>query len=123
MKTQAKIIVAAALCLALVGSPIAVAKGDRANTDVELTELSENPVTGEGTYEGKVRSTKRCKGGRKVTLIHDSDPPFTIGVTRTDEFGKWKIDGPVPPTGDRVIVKVSKTAKCEGAKATYEIGR
>jgi hypothetical protein len=28
-----------------------------------------------------------------VVLIHDSDPPFTIGETRTDKHGNWSIDG------------------------------
>jgi len=120
VKTQAKIIVAAALCLALVGGQTAVAGGGKAKTEVELTEVSVDPATGEGTYTGKVKSKKRCKGGRKVTVIHDSDPPFTIGETRTDEFGKWTIEGPVPPIGDRVIVKVSKSSKCKGASETYE---
>lgn len=122
MRTQAKIILAAALCLAFMGTQVATADPDKAPSSVKLTELSVDPVTHLGTYTGKVKSkNKKCRKGRKVTVIHDSDPPFIIGEARTDEFGNWGLEGPVPPSGDRIIVEVKRTIKCKGATATYEV--
>lgn len=119
MKTRVTIILVASLCFALVGSEFAVAK--KANTTVELEQISEDRATGEGTYEGKVKSPKgKCKKRRKVTLIHNSDPPFTIGETITDENGNWTITGPLPPVGDKITVKVKSTTKCKGAEESYE---
>lgn len=122
MRTHAKIILAVAICLALVGGQTVAAKGGKASTTVDLTEVEVNPQTQTGTYTGKVRSTKKkCKDRRKVTVIHDSDPPFVIGSTLTDDRGNWSLDGPVPPPGDRVIVEVKKNSKCKGTSETYQL--
>ncbi len=66
------------------------------------------PTTaGAAKYSGKVSSNKsRCRKGRKVSIYHDSDPPFLIGETETDSDGKYSFEGISPPSGDRVFVVV-----------------
>lgn len=111
------------LLLALVALVIpAVALGKAASSQVDVTEAK---ATGPDTarYEGKVKSKKgKCEKGRRVVVIHDSDPPFTIGETKTDEKGNWKLDGPYPQNSadDRIVVKLLKKPGCKGDKTDFE---
>lgn len=107
--------------LALVALAIpAVALGKTAS-QLDVTKAE---PTGPDTarYEGTVSSKKgKCEKGRRVVVIHDSDPPFTIGETETDENGKWKLDGPYPPNAndDRIVVKLKKNKKCKGDSVSF----
>ena len=109
--------------LALVAANAGTATAARAPTVVKLTSVVEG-MAGEGVYSGKVRSPRpKCRRHRLVQVIHDVDPPFVIGETRTDDDGEWTLSGPLPPHGDQVIVKVKKTRRCKGARRTYVIDR
>jgi hypothetical protein len=109
--------------IALVASSTGTATAAKAPTTVRLSSVIEG-MAGEGIYSGKVRSPRqRCKRNRLVQVIHDTVPPFLIGQTRTDGKGNWTLSGPLPPDGDRVIVKVKKTKRCKGDRTTYEIDR
>ena len=116
---RAKTTVALMLVFALVGATTAeAAKAPTKIKNVTIQEVS----SGRGEYGGKVKSPKRgCERHRKVTVVHDSDPPFVIGETFTDDEGNWELTGPLPPSGDRIIIKVKKTKKCRGASETYEV--
>lgn len=106
---------ALALLVALVAAGPAVA--GKAKTRLEVNQPKVMHDFAE--YSGKVKSKRaRCEKGRRVTVIHDSDPPFTIGETETDENGNWKLTGPYPPSAndDTIIVKVASNRKCKSAK-------
>jgi hypothetical protein len=116
---RARTTAALMLVFALVGATTAEAA--KAPTKIKSVTIQE-AGPGKGEYGGKVKSPKaKCEARRKVTVIHDSDPPFVIGETVTDDQGNWKLTGPLPPSGDRIIVKVKKTKKCKGASETYEV--
>jgi hypothetical protein len=106
----------AALAMLAAGTQIAVA--GKARTTVTITDAKPGSAPGTAKYKGKVEGKKGCEKNRKVTLIHNSDPPFTIGETTTDEDGKWEIKGNAPPASDTITVKVKSTKKCKGAKDT-----
>ena len=111
-------VLAALLAAALIAPAAGAAK---ARTEVELTDIEELRP-GDARYSGKVKSPKgRCKRNRKVTVIHNSNPPFEIGETTTDDNGRWSLSGPLPPSGDKITVKVKKNRKCKGASEVYEI--
>jgi hypothetical protein len=114
--TAATIAMLAAMLLA--GPALA----DKAKTrigDVEIEVVGPPP---EAKYSGAIKTAKRCRKGRRVKLIHDSDPPFTIGETTTDENGNWSITGayPLDSGDDRIIVKVSKSKRCKGATGSFD---
>jgi hypothetical protein len=111
-------VTAAVLCCALVVAPAALA--GKADTDVSVTNLTQN-ADGSGHYEGEVKAKGKCKKNRKITVIHLSDPPFTIGETKTDEDGFWQLNGPLPPESDKIKVVVKQTRKCKGASETYKV--
>lgn len=113
-------IVIAALAGMLVAGTAMAAKAETEIGDVTVETIGPPP---EAKYSGTIKSDKkRCKGNRKVVLIHDSDPPFTIGETRTDKNGNWSITGPYPsdPNDDRIIVKVKQTPRCTSAKGSFD---
>ncbi len=112
---------AVALLAAALAAPAVVDARGKADSEVRLKEVREvGPGTAE--YRGKVRSSKsRCRRNRKVTVIHNSNPPFVIGEALTDDQGRWSILGPLPPPGDTITVKVKKNSKCKGDKQVYEI--
>ena len=100
---------------------VALAKPTGSQLDVTKAEPT-GPDT--ARYEGTVSSKKgKCETGRRIVVIHDSDPPFTIGETETDENGKWKLDGPYPPNAndDRIVVKLKKDKKkkCAGDSVSF----
>lgn len=97
------------------------AEAGKTTTELGPVDIVKGSGSPTATYSGKVKSSKRCRKGRKVTLIHDSDPPFVIGEATTDKNGKWKITGPYPPSSDddRIIVKVSGNEACKGAKGFF----
>lgn len=97
------------------------AQAGKAETELTGVEVETSTGSANATYSGKVKSKRKCRKGRKVTLIHDSDPPFVIGETTTDKNGKWEITGPYPPNpnDDRIIVKVSGNEACKGAKGFF----
>ena len=100
----------------------AVALGKPAKSEVDITKVRAIDQD-TARYEGKVSSKKgRCEKGRKVVVIHDSDPPFTIGEDETDENGNWKIYGAYPqnPADDRIVVKLLKKPGCKGDKTDFE---
>jgi hypothetical protein len=111
-RTLVPAILGCALALGVVASVALAAKAD---TTVKVTSVTEN-ADGSGHYEGEVKSEKgRCKKGRKIKVIHLSDPPFTIGETTTDEDGFWQLNGPLPPpNNDKIKVEVKPTKKCQG---------
>jgi hypothetical protein len=121
MRFKVALALVAALALVVAGAGTATAA--KAPTGVKLTSVIEG-MAGEGIYSGKVRSPRpKCRRHRLVRVIHDVDPPFLIGETRTDNKGAWTLSGPLPPHGDQVIVKVKKTRRCKGARRTYVIDR
>ena len=73
------------------------------------------------TYSGKVSSAKpACEKNRKIQVFHNG---VLIAETRTDEDGNWSVNGPVPPDGDSVTVKVKKKKRggkviCRGTSKT-----
>ena len=83
-----------------------------------------DPAVGglQAEYKGHISSKKdKCLGGRKITLIHDSDPPFEIGTAETDDDGNWTITGNYPgdPRDDELTVTVAKDGKCKGKSNDY----
>ena len=110
----------AALAMLAAGTQIAVA--GKARTTVTITDAKPGSAPGTAKYKGKVEGKKGCHKKRKVTLIHNSDPPFTIGETTTDEDGKWEIEGNAPPASDTVTVKVKGNKKCKPARDTAVYG-
>lgn len=115
----AAIAIAAFAGLLLAGSATA-GKAETEIGDVTIETNAGPPPT--ATYSGKVIAPHGCRKGRLVTLVHDSNPPFTIGTARTDKHGNWTIKGPYPsdPNDDRIIVKVKQTPKCKGAKGFFD---
>jgi hypothetical protein len=112
-------IVFAALAGLLFAGTATAAKAETEIGDVTVEIVGPPP---EATYSGAIKSDKkRCKGNRTVVLIHDSDPPFTIGTAHTDKNGNWSIKGPYPASSsdDRIIVKVKQTPKCKSAKGFF----
>lgn len=110
----------AALAVLLVGVVAATALAGKAETTVIVTKA--DPVYGVAEYVGKVSSPKgKCKKHRKVTVIHDSDPPFTIGETETDEHGHWSLEGPYPRSAndDRIVVKVKGNKRCKKDSTSF----
>ena len=101
----------------------AAARVERAPTTVRLVKILET-TPGEGSYAGRIGSERRrCRRGRAVEVIHATEIPVTIGTTRSDEYGKWKLTGDLPPDGDMVIVRAPRTKRCKGDRETYEIRR
>ena len=119
---KARLIAVSVICLAAV--PIAPALADRAETQVSVDSVTQN-ADGSGHYEGTVKSERgKCVKRRKVTVIHLSDPPFTIGETTTTEEGFWQLNGPLPPNdNEKIKVVVSKKKKCDKASKTYALGQ
>ena len=110
---------ALALLVALVAAGPAVAGKARTGLKVDPPKVMHDVAE----YSGKVTSKRdRCLKNRRVTVIHDSDPPFTIGETETDANGKWKLTGPYPTSADddTIIVRVASNKKCKGAKKSFE---
>lgn len=97
------------------------AQAGKAETEIGPVDAEIHTGSSAATYSGKVKSSKRCRKWRRVTLVHDSDPPFTIGETTTDKNGRWEISGPYPldSSDDRIIVKVSSTERCKGATGYF----
>ena len=100
----------------------AVAGAKPASSQLDVTKAkATGPDT--ATYEGTVSSKKsKCEKGRRMVVIHDSDPPFTIGETETDENGNWKLEGPYPQDAndDRIVVKLKKKKKgCKGDSFSF----
>ena len=111
----------AILAVGLVAAGTAAA-GKRVSTHVSIDKVEPVENSSQAKYSGHVKSRKgKCLKGRKITLIHDSDPPFTIGETTTDEDGNWSITGNVPPSADddKLIVKASKKGKCKSDSRNY----
>lgn len=107
------------LLVALVVAGPAVAAKAKTRLDVNPPKVEHDFAE----YSGKVKSKRaRCEKGRRVTVIHDSDPPFTIGETETDENGNWKLTGPYPTSAsdDTIIVKVASNKKCKGARVVFD---
>ena len=118
-----RLTVALVAALALLATGAGTATAAKAPTTVKLNSVIEG-MAGEGIYDGKVNSPRpRCRRNRLVQVIHDVEPPFLIGEARTDEKGRWTVSGPLPPHGDRVIIKVKKTRRCKGARRVYEVDR
>lgn len=110
---------ALALLVALVAAGPAVAAKARTGLKVNPPKVMRDVAE----YSGKVTSKRdRCVKNRRVTVIHDSDPPFTIGETETDADGKWKLTGPYPASADddTIIVKVAPNRKCKGATEVFD---
>lgn len=108
-----------ALLVALVVAGPAAAAKAKTNLEVDPPKVQHDFAE----YSGKVTSKRdRCVKNRRVTVIHDSDPPFTIGETETDANGNWKLTGPYPTSAndDRIIVKVASNRKCKAAKKSFE---
>jgi hypothetical protein len=104
MRRGIVIVIACAAVVALAGPSLV---GARARDEVTLKVKPTTP--GSAKYTGQVKSSKRrCRKGRTVRVYHDSDPPFLIGETETDNAGKYVLEGISPPAGDRVFVVVKK---------------
>jgi hypothetical protein len=97
----------------------------KANTRIKDVEVLPNADFSEASYSGRITSPdKDCLKGRKVKIIHLSDPPFTIGETTTDEDGNWELDGPLPPgPSEKIKIKVSGSKHCNGTKLVDEVGQ
>jgi hypothetical protein len=121
LRTQLVCASVAILAVSLVGAGTALAV-KKASTQVFIDRVDPVADPAKAKYSGRVKSNKnKCLKGRKITLIHDSDPPFTIGEAETDAKGKWEITGNFPgdPSDDKLIVKVSKKGKCKGNDRSY----
>jgi hypothetical protein len=118
-RTQLVYALAALLLVGAFGASVAVAGKTATRVTIDGVDYGGGTTA---TYAGHVKSRKdRCIEGRRITLIHDSDPPFTIGETKTDENGDWEITGNVPPkSNDNLIVKVAKKGKCRGDRSRYD---
>jgi hypothetical protein len=73
-------------------------------------------------YSGKIKTTgtpkrkrERCLRNRLVEIYHDG---VLIATTNTDADGEFSIDGPEPPSGDKVKVVVTSRTKCKAASDT-----
>ncbi|MBK8294538.1 MAG: hypothetical protein IPK93_07090 [Solirubrobacterales bacterium] len=74
-----------------------------------------------GSFAGKLRSSRKCKGGRRVAVYRStpgSDP--SIGSTTTSANGKWGIATGKPRRGDYYAKVGAKSAgggiRCGGAR-------
>ena len=111
----------AILAVGLVGAGSAAA-GKKFKTQVSIDRVDPVADPAKAEYKGKVKSKKgKCLKGRKITLVHNSSPPFTIGETETDDDGNWTITGyfPQDPSDDKLTVTVSKKGKCKGNSRDY----
>jgi hypothetical protein len=88
--------------------------------DIEVTlKFDQGSAPGTVKYKGKVTGDKDCVGGRRIKIIHDGE---VIAETETDENGKYSVEGPEPPDGDKVKVKVLKEEGCKGTSHSEEYG-
>jgi hypothetical protein len=96
MRRALTFLILAAAGVALLISPV-IGHERRTDSDVFI-----NFAAG-GLYKGKVVSPRdACERNRTVHVWHDSDPPFHIGKTTTENDGSWRLHGPRPPAGDHV---------------------
>ncbi len=115
-----KMVLLALAALAMLAAGTQTTFAGKSATTVKFTSVTDGDSPGTAKYEGKVGG--KCRSGRKVTLIHNSDPPFVIGETTTDDKGNWTIEGPAPPDSDKITVKVKRNKKCKEAKETRVFG-
>lgn len=95
---------------------IAEASG-RARSTIEITKATGD--TEHVEVKGTVSSTKsRCKRNRKVKVYHDSEPPYLIGETTTDDNGRWQVSSVALP--DKVYAVVKKNKRCRGDDSPTE---
>lgn len=124
MRSKRLMTLAAAAVAVMAVSFAAPATGAKVPTKIKDTRLVANPGSGTGTYSGKLKSKKdKCIKGRKVTVIHLSDPPFTIGETETNDKGRWELQGNVPPASSpqNIKIEVAPAKGCKGASRTYSV--
>jgi hypothetical protein len=122
MRSRASLLIAIVAVLAVGVAGVQAAAGAKAKTKVKIDRV--DPASGglKAKYSGHVESQDEdCLKGRKIVLIHDSDPPFKIGEATTDKDGNWEITGNFPPDPeeDFLIVKVKKDEDCKGKKRGY----
>ena len=109
-------VIALALVTSLLGGSVALAGAATTSTTFRM-----NDEGGFVEYKGRVDSpSARCIKNRVIEIFHNG---VKIGETRTDEDGRWSVDGPVPPDGDDVTVKVKPKKRrgktiCKGTSRT-----
>jgi hypothetical protein len=108
MSERARRFIAAALALLALGGIAAgsSAAGKRFKTDVEITN------GGPAEFEGRVSSRKaRCEAGRRVILFRlDAERRAEeVGKTRTDESGRWTVEGEFPEGDYKARVTQTKS--------------
>jgi hypothetical protein len=118
---RTRLIALAVLCFALVAPP---AFAGKANTSIKDVEVVPNANATAATYSGRITSPdKDCIKGRKIKIIHLSDPPFVIGETTTDKDGNWELNGPLPPAPtEEIKIKVKGSKHCKSKTLVDEVG-
>ena len=111
MRVRTIAIVAVAVT-ALGGATVAVA-ADK----TEIDKFRAKPTASGAKYSGSLDGKDPCLDGRVVRIIHNG---IEIGQTRTKDGGKFKKNGPAPPKGDKVTVRIDGTEDCDELSKTIK---
>lgn len=100
-----------ALAVALLGVTATEASaGQRSRSTIEITKATGD--TEHVQVKGTVSSARKiCKQSRKVRVYHDSEPPYLIGTTTTDDDGRWEVSSVALP--DKVYAVVTRNKNCK----------
>jgi hypothetical protein len=111
MRTRLVLMAVAVAAVALPSGALA------AKAATQVTAFSAKQVSpGVVKYQGRLDSTKsKCFKNRKVEIFHNG---IKIAATETDNTGKFKVTGPEPPDGDKVLVKTKRKRGCKNAHKT-----
>jgi hypothetical protein len=96
-------------CLAIGSVSVATAKkkgrvGARISLAVSATPPSPYSQGG-GTYSGHIKTSKRCRKGRRVTIKHNGSP---IGNSTSSRKGNYSFFSPVVPALGTYVAKAHK---------------